>query len=980
MVSSNDVQGMAISTSLPRQTSRASLFKGAILSSAITLLAACGGSSTNEGDPIEQPTRAVFDLATRQFPVPNDFLFAAQEPADGTMSAGESDNPVIQGIDAMDGASLLAPIDIRFDAALNPAQNLSAAPFVVAQGNIIPNPQQNVFLLPLVYPAGNPLRALDNEIPSLATAIAYQSLAARAQGDDQEDAAAAVAELSALAVPAVRADVITLDGEINQTLRIQPLEPLEPKTRYLVAITEVEDAAGNLVAPSISYDFLSNPDSVFATAQADLLPAAVAVRGWESLANGYFGFMQTVYDLGGVPSQAPLAEDLIFTLTFTTTAVEDVLQSVAAPETFFATGVELNTRQTAIGKLMDGTYNLQGDASELADMPFDAAVVQQLNLALTTPGSSAYNPNIAQAIEAGATLAAFTSDPSAIFLLQSAVGEVAVQVTNAGPTPIALQGAGAVQNITAGVGAAAGAALTVDQVFQTPAERNTSFYRQDSATSYIGPNGAAALVYQGAIELPQYQDVDPTAPQDIYTSRWEANTTIAAAVESINLGSDRISYSYPFPTKKGDLNVPVLATVPAVSALKPADGWPVIIFVHGITSDRSSSVPMSVAMASACINPQTGAPIPGVPCFASVAIDQPLHGIAARASIDVTADGSLTALLGADANIAGQTKPADLTERHFGFTAAADGSPVPMSEANPGASGSLFINLAQFDNVRDNLRQMVMDLLNVNASLGSMDVDGDGTPDFDTDRVYLVGHSLGGIDGLPFVAINNLAVDSSFSDLPKIQAASAMLSGGELTRLLSNSPSFAARIQQGLFAASDGLLAPLTANLETYFSVFQGVLDSVDPTPYGPVMSDANNDTGVLLYEVVGNGDSLPDQTIPNAADSRWNDLGGNDYGPYSAVVPETGFMVENIAAPLAGTEPMVAAFGAIPSNDASLPGDDADPAVLVTRFTSGNHGTPVSAEPLDVFSEMVSQHVQFFTGNGNVAGSIVTDTSLVKD
>ena len=955
------------------------LFRATLFPISAAVLVACGGSSSNDGEPIEIPTRAVFDLAAGEVPVPNDFLFASQQPADGTMSAGDDDNPVVQGIDALDGASVMAPIDIRFDAPLNTAQTLSASSFVAVQGSIIPNPQQNVFLLPLVYPGGSPLQRLDNEIPSLLSAIQYQQLISAVQAG----APGAVEALTALATPTVRADIITLDGETNQTLRIQPLTPLLPKTRYLIAITNLEDASGDRIEPSISYEFLSDPDSVFATAQAALKPAAEAIQGLESLAAGYFSFMQAVFSGANLPSTAPTQEDIIFSLSFTTTAIEDVLASAAAPERFFEESLTLGVRQSAITKLMDGSYNLQGDISGVSgdNAAFDAAVIQQLFGALTTEGSPAFNAELAPVISSGAaSISDFADSPTSLFLLQSAVSEVAVNVTNAGNLPLSVQAAGAVQQITAGIGAAIGAPLTTDQVFQVPAERESSFYRADPAGTFIGVENAPAVVYQGAITLPQYQKVNADTPEDIqaiYTSRWEANEAIAQATGE-TLGSDRISYSYPFPTKQADLTIPLLATVPAINALKPADGWPVVIFIHGITSDRSASIPMSTALASACIDPVTQAPIPGVPCYASIAIDQPLHGVAARATIDLSADGTITDLLQADANLPNQEKPEELRERHFGFTASAAGTPVAMSDTNPGASGSLFINLSQFDNVRDNLRQMVMDLLNVNASIGAMDVDGDGTSDFDTSKVYLVGHSLGGIAGIPFVAINNLVEDSSFSDLPKVQAASAMLSGGELTRLLSNSPAFAARIQQGLAAASEGVLAPGTSSLETYFSVFQGILDGVDPTPYGDQLSDAKNDTGFLLTEVIGDGGaSLPDQTIPNAADERWN-IGGNSYGPLNSVVPETGFMIENIAAPLSGTEPMLASFGAVASNDDSLDTPDGDAAVLVTRFTAGDHGTPISGVPSDVFTEMVSQKVRFFTGNGQVNGSIVTNDDVV--
>ncbi len=42
---------------------------------------------------------------------------------------------------------------------------------------------------------------------------------------------------------------------------------------------------------------------------------------------------------------------------------------------------------------------------------------------------------------------------------------------------------------------------------------------------------------------------------------------------------------------------------------------------------------------------------------------------------------------------------------------------------------------------RDHLRQSVMDLLNLNASIENIDVDGDSVGDLDETNLYFVGHS-----------------------------------------------------------------------------------------------------------------------------------------------------------------------------------------------------------------------------------------------
>src|SRR5690606_36124681 len=95
--------------------------------------------------------------------------------------------------------------------------------------------------------------------------------------------------------------------------------------------------------------------------------------------------------------------------------------------------------------------------------------------------------------------------------------------------------------------------------------------------------------------------------------------------------SAMITYRYPFPGKKSDQTFPIQVTMPEPTTLsnfgitRPAEGWPVVIFVHGITTDRSAALALADALAFACVDPEGPAPS-GLPCYATVSIDQPLHG------------------------------------------------------------------------------------------------------------------------------------------------------------------------------------------------------------------------------------------------------------------------------------------------------------------------------------------------------------------
>src|SRR3546814_11997302 len=67
------------------------------------------------------------------------------------------------------------------------------------------------------------------------------------------------------------------------------------------------------------------------------------------------------------------------------------------------------------------------------------------------------------------------------------------------------------------------------------------------------------------------------------------------------------------PKEQSEQTIPVLVTIPNANSGKtmPADGWPVVIFQHGITGNRTQMIAIAPALAAAG--------------FATVAIHLPLH-------------------------------------------------------------------------------------------------------------------------------------------------------------------------------------------------------------------------------------------------------------------------------------------------------------------------------------------------------------------
>jgi hypothetical protein len=979
----------------------------------------------------------IFNPAKSLMPVPNDILFEKADKvlgtvADGTMYVNsDKTNPVYVGIDHMDGNSTSGQIDIKMSGSLDPNSITSSAAssFIKSGTNIIPNPNQSVFLLPLTYPGGDQLvhaknsAGTDVEIPSFSEAVDYQTWATEVKNGTYTH----LADLNKLATPIARAEVISLDGGTNNVLRITPMKPLMPKTKYLVVVTnKLKDASGNPIQPSQSYKDIR--DNGAALVSPALLPLRSAEQGWEKLASGYFAFMNAVYKSAGLTTlSAPSQSDIALSYTFTTGGTTTVLRDIASPSLFFKDSLTVKYKQAAIAKLVGGTYNLNGDNKNLKSAS---------DIAINTTIASQWTAKASLLSNSKATKYADLTSATDQYIAQNIAASVAYAVYNSGSTTSGDDNSYTIAQEASGQVAAlekAGA------VFPTPKARTTLFYRQDKASSINSSLAAPAMIAQGEITIPYYlkKPASSTDGSNIVNGTWEADTTLGAVIDKA-LGnpsgttppSNKITYRYPFPKKQADVTIPILVTYPdttsgvgssliqtynAYHSSNPytiPSKWPVIIYQHGITTDRSATLPMADGLAAGCIS-TNGAPTDptkwtksGSSCFATVAIDQPLHGFAPSGSLIPglfsvnDPNNKITPNVNNPSTSATVTlaELGNLTERHFNFTANATLQPVPMVYSTDktkqfGSSGSLFVNLSNFANSRDNLREAAVDLLNVSASLGSMDLNGDGTPDLDTSKVYFIGHSLGGIDGIPFVATNNNAdVQSTNTNIPKISAASLLNTGGEVTKLLENSPSKAfgaPAVLNGLLAKG---LAPGTSNYETYMYVLQGVIDSGDAINYAAGLgANGNTKTGILLTDIVGGAaltntpikdttnstatktvykfeslNSPSDQTIPNCADKTICSTGGpND------VALSDGTTFSPNPAPLAGGLPLVSLFGATNASSGTI-SNSGNPVVAVTKFTKGSHGTPVSAgNPTDpyssygVFVAMVSETASLFTSNG---------------
>ncbi len=710
-------------------------------------LTACGGGSDSVEDQSQGSaslgTYPKFNPVTSDLPLNTDLIFAAAATSDGTANVGVATNPVEAALNGIDGFSTNAYFDIAFEGSID-------AESLCVPGGCEGLP--NVFLVPL--------DTGENDALDPANIVGVDSAAFASTG--------------------ISASVVSLDGGTDNVLRIAPLKPLLPKSKYLVFVTNsVLDTNGDPIQPSTAYDLLGENEPAVA---GDLAAVRGAIQGWETIASGLLATLSG----GMLPVDAAKASVAI-SFTFTTTDPIAPLVGMAAP-------------RAGLAGLGVPSQNIDG-------------------------------------LQAGGLLS----------------------------TPVASEL----------VGVPAATATDIGGLTGLPAN--------------------IANLYTGYIQLPYYLTTPETTTSASYTQdSWVPDATLAAnlgmSVPQDVDGSTNVTYRYPFATEQSLETVPLQVTLPgsAAGGGNCSAPYPVAIYVHGITSDRSSVVALAHALGNACV--------------ATVAIDLPLHGVtndtgSALYGLNVENPeglGAAFAGLGEDAP----------RERHFNDAAG---------------SGGQFINLGVLQNTRDNLRQGVMDLLNLNASLDaiSANLDAQMLGTLDTSNVKVVGVSLGGIVGSVYATVNQLAMGAEAqagftSNLKPVAGVVASAAGGQLSQVLSNSLALGPTVNAGLAQAG---VNQGTSDYEKFLYAAQSTIDSGDPVNFASTLSDLG--VPVLMQQIVGGGDAsalgdtktyIADKVIPNSVEG----------------------------AQLAGTTPLATLAGA--SLPSSVPGTAS--ANLLINLAIGHHGS----------------------------------------
>jgi hypothetical protein len=314
----------------------------------------------------------------------------------------------------------------------------------------------------------------------------------------------------------------------------------------------------------------------------------------------------------------------------------------------------------------------------------------------------------------------------------------------------------------------------------------------------VGLPGIASI-YTGYMEVPYYGD-----PANPLTSFWVNSQLMPPNVQN------------PTPVARvPNRRIPLLATLPNAGSMqtKPASGWPVVIFQHGITLDRTVMFAMADSFA------QAG--------FAVVAIDLPLHGIR-------TTNNPL---------YQGPNSPFGNNERHFNLdNVGATGVFAPDGQID---NGWQILNVGNPLNARDHIRQAVSDTIHLTRTLPTLSLpDPDAGTDIDANRIHFVGISLGSIISGVFLGLDT-----------DVGTATLASPAGPWTSILTDPQAidFGAPIRAALSAQG---LPQGTVGFDNFVRDLQTVIDPVDPINYAAAAA-ANHPLHVI--EVLG------DTAVPNA-------------------------------------------------------------------------------------------------------------------
>jgi pimeloyl-ACP methyl ester carboxylesterase len=282
-------------------------------------------------------------------------------------------------------------------------------------------------------------------------------------------------------------------------------------------------------------------------------------------------------------------------------------------------------------------------------------------------------------------------------------------------------------------------------------------------------------------------------------------------------------------------NIKFTMTVPKN---KPAGAMPVVIFGHGLVTERRFVLAIGDALAAKG--------------YAAISIDFPYHGERSYCAkggpisvVDPT-DGSLASL---------EPCASGTTCNDVGKCVDAQGNGNKLAKFPvldmPIATGAVFLEIEHISNSKDHFQQALIDLGALDRSIRNGAWQTLLGRPVDTSRVYYAGQSLGGIMGAVFLGTD-----------PDIERAVLNVPGANLVPMFDDSTFFSAQM--------DAFFTRQNIQRESYegrrfITVAKWFMDAVDPQHLGPITGARSlliqmatldfiipNDNTKILQEVTG--------------------------------------------------------------------------------------------------------------------------------
>lgn len=225
--------------------------------------------------------------------------------------------------------------------------------------------------------------------------------------------------------------------------------------------------------------------------------------------------------------------------------------------------------------------------------------------------------------------------------------------------------------------------------------------------------------------------------------------------------------------------------------------------------------------------------------------------------------------------------------------------------------------------LRDNFRQSSYDKLQLVGSLleHGIDTDGDGAPEVDTDKLFYVGVSLGGLMGPEVIALTDA-----------FRGALLSVPGGRITSIIRDSD---------LLSPVIDMMRPegtSDRDVDTFFPILQTIVDAGDPAVWAPHMTERvapaeRHGLPQVLFQF-----ALADGIVPNSANASIGMASGlPGVGVELFAQPTTGWLDGPVSGNLAdGGSGGIQHFDVV--TDRETPGEDPHPATHdnVTRSYEG--------------------------------------------